>query len=628
MDDNNSFLNEYKKRLGDQQNEPPAANGETRPAGETPLGQDGASTSFQTMHYEEKPTFVAPRPIDGPTGLVRKRRSKVLPWVIFIFVLVAITALLLWYFNRGTEVINLTRWTLNDAQLWATDNNVNLQVTEEYNDTFDAGMIFSQDQKPGSRLKRGGFLQVKVSLGHDLNVTLPLPDLLNMTMTEVEAWAKENFMTKVRITTEYHEQIAANRVIRFEINDATVVDLVKRSTPIYVIVSKGPEPISAEEITIPNFKEMSVVQSKQFAKDNDLVLTIIEQYDDLTPSGTIIDQSVAAEEKVDAGTEVILTVSLGRKILVPDFYGYSRERAGAIAAEQGITVTMKDRYSSRTAGGLISQSLEAGSLYEPGEVLELVYSLGNKIVLSSFVGQTRASIETWAKDLNEQGASIRISVTQTQNNAPRDTILTQDKANVVIGPDTTIRITVSLGKMVFMPDLVAPEGSVYGEIITREKATAACEAIGIIPVFVAETASGRLPGEVWHQSLAPGLEVYEGSTVTLKYRPVNVTIPIPDFTGMTQAQIISDGYLMKLDITFRNADYYVDGFPQMVFDQSIKVGEIVASGTAITLTISPEEPTEPTPTPTEPSETDPEPTPTETDEPSPTTAATSDEGKP
>lgn len=600
MDDQNSFLNAYKKKLEKQQPEqlPDTAQTQDQAQALTPSPGD---TTLQARHYEERPTFVAPSPVAVQSAQPPRRSGvrRALPLVVISVVLIAIAVFLIWFLNRGVAVVDLRGWVLSDAQIWASDNKINLQVTEAFEDTLEAGKIISQDPQAGARIDKGGFLKIKVSLGHDLNVTLPLPNLLGMTMTEVEAWSKANYMTKVRITTEYHKQIPAGRVIRYEINDDTVVDLVKRSTPIYVIVSKGPEPKTVDQVTLPNFKEMSVVQSQQFAREKGLVLKLVEAYDELTPAGTILDQSIAADQKVDAGSEVILTVSKGKKVIIPDFSSVSKERATAVAAELGITVAMKDRYSSRTAGQLLSQSLAVGTIYAPGDVLELVYSLGNRIVISSFVGQTRAAIETWAKELNDQGASIRISVTQTQNNAPRDTILYQDKTNQVIGPDTTIRITVSLGKMVFVPDLVAPEGSVYGQIMTRASATAACEAVGLIPVFVAEARNGRLPGEIWSQSVAAGKEVYQGTTIVLKYTPVNTTMAIPVFTGKMKEQIISEGYQRLLDITFLTADAPVPGSAGLVIGQSVKSGEIVAVGTAITLTISPAEPpAEPDPTPT------------------------------
>jgi serine/threonine-protein kinase len=599
MDEKNPFLDAYKKKLGDQ----PANTEDTQ----VPVAEAGEKPG-SALHFEEQPTFAAPREIALAGNSRRSPRTKVVSLIIFAGILVLVAVLLIWLFSRGTTVIDLTDWALTDAQLWAGDNRINLQVKEEYSDSFEEGKIISQSPQPGDKIKKNGFLQITVSRGHDPDVTLELPDLLKMTMGEVEAWAADNYMTKVRITSEYSDSVVSGRVIRYEINDDTVVDKVKRSTPIYVIVSKGSEPQTAEPIVLPDFRELSIAQSQQFAKDNNLTLKINEAYDDFAPSGTIIDQSTDPEEEVEPGTIITLTVSRGRKILIPDFSAYTKDQAAAAASELGIPISVRERYSSADTGRFLSQSLTSGSVYMTGDILELVYSLGNKIVLSSYVGQPRVSIEAWAQELNEQGAAIRISVTQTQNNAPRDTIIYQDKANIVIGTSATIHVTVSLGRKVSVPDLVAVEGSEYGIAVTRDIATAACEAVGLIPVYVPEKKSGRLPGEIWYQSLEPGKEVYEGTPVTLKYNPSDVAVTLPDFRGKTEAAIIAEGYRKKLTITFVQADLPVAGFADQVVEQSIRAGETVAAGTSITLTISPPEPpveTDPTDsTSTDPSESD------------------------
>jgi len=197
MDDKNPFLDSYKKKL-DNQNEPAQP-----PQADAPAG---LSEPSKALRFEEKPSFFAPPPI-APSS--RPTRSKVVPVIVVLVILGLVAAFLIWLLGRGTTAVDLTGWALTDAQLWAGENDVNLQVTEEYNDEFEAGQIISQDVRPGGTIEKGGFLKLKVSLGHDLNVTLPLPDLLEMTMQEVEAWAAENYMTKVRITTEYSDTVVS-----------------------------------------------------------------------------------------------------------------------------------------------------------------------------------------------------------------------------------------------------------------------------------------------------------------------------------------------------------------------------------------------------------------------------------
>lgn len=578
MDDNNRFLSSYKKKTAEQ----PEEQGKETP----PAVKEGPPS----LRYEEKSAFRPPRASAGGAPPPRKRPNLLIPVIVAAVVVMGGIIALIAVLNQGVKVGKLEGMTVNDAQLWASDNGVRLQITDEYNDAVDEKKVISQDPAEGTHISKGGFVKLVVSKGHDLTVTLPLPDIKNMTQEEIEAWAAQNFMTKVRITSEYNSEVPKGSVISFEINDNTVVDNVKRNTPIYVIVSKGKQNDADVLITLPNFKEKSISESYAFANENGLTLKMEEQYDDYAAKGSIIAQSVKADEKVSKGAEITLTVSKGKKIVVVDFSGFSKQKAQAKGTELGIPVSIVEQYSTLAMGEFISQSIPANSVYEEGDVLELYYSLGNKVVIGSFVGQPRDAMETWAKDLNNQGCSIVIKATYTQSNSPKGNIIYQSKANTSIGVKTTISITVSAGKAVFMPDFVAPEGSGYDVAITREKALAMCEALNIVPVFVKSAKAGRLPGEIWYQSVAAGKEVNEGTTITLKYNPSDATVTVPDFKGMTEAEIRAGPYFMQFTITFAQGETYVDGYPEMVYQQSVRAESKVVTGAAITLTISPAAP--------------------------------------
>jgi beta-lactam-binding protein with PASTA domain len=324
MDDQNQFLNSYKKRLDEQK----TASGQVT----AESGQPQA-----TMRYEDKSEFV---PVQGGAEPFRPVGGKKVKTAVYILIsaiiIIALIIGIIWFLNRGVAVIDLNGWIVNDAQLWAKDNDVKLQIEEQYNDQTDTGKIFAQNPAAGGMVNQGGFVRISVSLGHDLTVELPLPDLMAMTKADIETWAAENFMTKVRITAEFSDKIASGQVVSYEINDTRVVDKVKRDTPIYIIVSKGKEDQAAILITVPNFKEMSIAQSYEFAKENGIVLKVIEDYDDFAPAGSIIAQSVKAAEKVGKGAEISVTVSKGKKILMPNFAGYSRQQAAAVIAGLGI----------------------------------------------------------------------------------------------------------------------------------------------------------------------------------------------------------------------------------------------------------------------------------------------------
>ena len=579
MSDNNSFLDGYNKK-----NESDTESIKVKNA------------AVPSMKYEEKSGFVKPKKdAETPSGGGRKSAKKTLIWAaVGVVAVAAIVVSLVLLLGAGIDIVSFENWEKSDVQLWANEKGIKLQIEEQYNDIVDENKVISQSVPEGDKIKKGDFLKITVSKGHDLGVTLALPDLLSMTKTQIEEWAAQNFMTKVRITAEYSNDVAAGNVIRYEINDDTVVDEVRRDTPIYVIVSKGAEDITAIEVTVPDFKTMALSECYVFANENGIELVVEERYDDYVPKGTIISQSVKAEEKVKMGDTITLVFSKGKKITVPDFSGYSKEKAQSVAADLGIPISIVEKYSSSSEGRFLSQSIEAGTVYEDGDFLELQFSMGNKIVVSSFVGQTRDAIETWAKDLNQYDARITIKATYTQNSASAGTIIYQDIANQVIGRKTTINITVSKGNLIYVPDFVAEPGLGYEDVITREIALKMCEETGLVPQFIEEQSAGRLPGEVWYQSLGAGTEVFEGSKITLKYTPP-VQMQVPNMVGLTQQEVLNAGYNKMLTIIFEESEDVVAGYEGKIYDQSIAVNTTVAMGESITLYISAE--AAPTPTP-------------------------------
>lgn len=594
MDEHNKFLEGYKKKnvLSDGQesqsgaNEPPK---EPLPAKKTEGGSKPVNREQQGLSYEQKTDFVKPVKKEfAPLPPPPKRPKWLIPVIIGASLLIILAVILIITLTGGITVEDFTGWTESNAQLWASQKGVVLQKEEVYNDAYEAGKVIGQSVAAGEKVNKGDLIKLTVSLGHDLTVRLPLPDIMNMTQQQVEKWAADNFMAKVRITAEYSETVPQGKVIRFEINDNTVVDEVTRNTPIYVIVSKGKEDTAAIAITVPNFKEKTLAESYIWANENGITLTVEEQFDDYVPKGSVISQSVKADEKIKKGDPVKLIVSKGKLVEVPDFSGYSKEKAMAVASGMGINVVVTEKYSGSAAGRFISQSISAGSDYEEGMVVELKYSLGNKVSLASYVSQTQDAIESWAKDLNDKGASITIKVTKTKSNAAKGSIIYQEPANKMISVNATINITVSTGKVIYMPDFVADAGVGYDEAFTREEVIALCEELKIVPVFKEESKTGRLPGEIWSQSVAAGSEISEGTKVTLKYMP-NAKVKVIDLVGIDKDAVFTD-WNKKLTIIFETYAQYVAGKENQIAEQSITKNTTVVMGSVITLKVYPAAP--------------------------------------
>lgn len=569
---NNDFLNGYKS------------------GGNTGLEKSKSSMTVNSgnMSYKQKSTFTKPTKYEQPSTALKSGNSKRIKNLIIAAVVLAVVVVgvvVLISSGGKTEVPDFKGWTVNDFMLWVKQNDVLAQKEEQFSDTADAETIISQSVAPGEQLKQGAIIKVTVSKGPDLSVELDMPNVKTMTKAEIEKWAEDNKMSKVRITSEFSDTVPVGKVIKCQVNDNRVVDRVKRNTPIYIVLSKGPESEAGVEITVPDCKTQGVAETQAFAQQNGLVLKIEEEYNNYIEKGSIISQSAKAESKLSKGDELKIVVSLGKKVLMQSFKSLSKDEATTLAGTLNLTVTVKERYSSSSEGRLISQSVDEGTLITDNMHLELTYSLGDKISLTSYVGQQKHELEQWLSEQNEKGAKLKLKVTSTNNSADAGTVLQQDIKNTYVKRRTTISIVVSAGQIVFMPDLVAADGAGYDTAITREKAEEMVKDLGLILVFKEEAAPNRLPGEIWHQSVAAGTEVKSGATITLKFNPVNKTLAVPNFVGQTEAEIKATDIFKKLNVKFTTGEPSAE-LAGKVSTQSLPAGQTVAYGTTITLTVA------------------------------------------
>ncbi|MDR2520212.1 MAG: PASTA domain-containing protein [Eubacteriaceae bacterium] len=494
----------------------------------------------------------------------------------------AITVLIASLSMSGVRAEDLKGWSYSDAELWASQNSVYLRVDSVYNDEIEQDRVISQGSESGQKLKKGGFLQLTVSKGHDPSVAVDVPNFGGMTAASIKEWADNNYMTKVRITSEKNSSLIPGSIIRYEINDATLLDpkKVRRDSPIYIVVATQQE--AKETVTLENMVGKPQADAGAYAGENGFELKITEEFNESIPFGQVMTQSILAGETIFKGDVVEITVSKGKKIAIPDFSEFkTKEQAQAKAAALGVAVAVKDAYSAKKIGAFVSQSAKAGSIYERDDVIELSYSLGSTLPIPSFVGQTVADIESWMAPLNALGAKLTLSSTTTKGSQPKGTVIHQDKRNVTASLSTSISVVVSSGNVVFVPQFTSTSHTSYDSVILREEAMRMCEQAGLVPIFVAEERSGVLPGEIWSQSEAAAAEIAEGSRITLRYRPVTQSYTVPNFVGMTAAQVKAGTYGANLTIRYEGD---ADGGGK-VTAQSIKPNAKAAMGSAITLTV-------------------------------------------
>ena len=137
----------------------------------------------------------------------------------------------------------------NQAAAEATLKAKDLKVSYQYEETENSilwGTVKSSDPASGSNVKSGDVITLVVYTGPDvINETVPVVSGKGMTVDEVRTALDDLKFETVTIEYEFDEEIAKGIVV--SITGATEGEKAPVTTPITVIVSKGPDPSKVTE---------------------------------------------------------------------------------------------------------------------------------------------------------------------------------------------------------------------------------------------------------------------------------------------------------------------------------------------------------------------------------------------
>ena len=154
---------------------------------------------------------------------------------------------------------------------------------------------------------------------------------------------------------------------------------VKKNSTINLVISEG------REVKVPDLSGMTLDQAEEKLKELDLELgKTSTDFSQSVKKDTIIDQEPRKNEKVQAGSEVDVTVSLGKEepeienVKVPNFVGNYEEDAINIAVENKLTVgNITYKYSDKYEKDVVmSQSIPANTQVAENSTIDFVVSNG------------------------------------------------------------------------------------------------------------------------------------------------------------------------------------------------------------------------------------------------------------
>lgn len=218
----------------------------------------------------------------------------------------------------------------------------------------------------------GGFYYVKSSNSNMVQV----PTVLNLSEEEaVKILEEKNLKANISRYAQSNNY-EAGKVME---QDPTPKTKVRKNSTVNLVVSQG------REVKVPDLSGLTLEQAEEKLKELDLELgKTSTDFSESVKKDKIIDQDPRKNEKVQAGSEIDVTVSLGKEeddvknVKVPNFVGNYEEDAISLANDNGLTVgNITYKYSDKYEKGVvISQSIAAKTQVAEHSSIDFVVSRG------------------------------------------------------------------------------------------------------------------------------------------------------------------------------------------------------------------------------------------------------------
>jgi serine/threonine-protein kinase len=263
----------------------------------------------------------------------------------------------------------------------------------------------------------------------------------------------------------------------------------------------------ARYTTTPAVLKMTEAEATQKLENAGLDVKVGEpRYSDTIDEGLVVSTDPTAGERVLKGTDVTISVSLGRAVApLPKLTGITVDEAQDRILNANMAFGKATQKYSETVpeGIVIASDPKAGTTLRFGTVVDLVVSKGRRpIPVGSWVGK---SADDAQRVLKQRGLKVDVSH-QYSDSVSEGLVISQTPKGGTLFKGDTVNLVVSLGpELVEVPDVVA-----HGV----DEATATLQAAGF-EVSVQQAPGYIGLGYVFSMDPGAGTELPKGSTVTI-----------------------------------------------------------------------------------------------------------------
>ncbi len=386
--------------------------------------------------------------------------------------------------------------TYDEALKLAQDAGLMVIAKEKaYSSEFEKDVVMHQSVEAGTQIISGNAVELTISLGIQI---IKVPDV--QFLTEAEAITLiENSGLVASITYETSETVKAGLVISQTPTADTETD---PGAQVAIVVSKG-----AASFAMPNVVGMSETDAKAALLAKGISVTLNYKYSTASDLGKVLEQSIAADTQVYAGSAMMITVSTGEELFaVPNVAGMSEADAKSAITKTGFTVKVNNEYSETVPkGNVIYQAPDAGSQQSLSTAVLIVVSKGKKPIEVPDVTKMEQSLAE--STLASYGFKCDINSAYSETIAAGAVISQDPKSGATAYSGDVITLVISKGREpITIPDV---------EGMSQSDATSTLKSAGFAVSVQQEYHNTVSEGAVFDQNPSSGTTAYKNSIVTI-----------------------------------------------------------------------------------------------------------------
>ena len=259
------------------------------------------------------------------------------------------------------KLIDFTNKSQFEAMVFCKQHQINYEFKDGYSSKIKKGYVYKQSIKAGTMVPiNDEIVTIYISKGPKIKV----PDFSKYSLEDIANWVIKNRL-KIKITDGYDDSIKENNIISTNYNKG---DIISQGDTIEVVVSRG-------ALKMKKFKSLDSFRA--WADKYSIKYEIQYEFSNTVGIGEVISYSYKPGDVIKNNDSIIVKVSDGKKIEVPNLKGLTKAEAIKKLKAVGLSYNFVTKSSDTVQEGkVISQSMSAGSSVSKNSTITVTISSG------------------------------------------------------------------------------------------------------------------------------------------------------------------------------------------------------------------------------------------------------------